>query len=76
MADKSEAFVLDVLHKNETKSRDMLYLMRKVPHSIGALYSHVALTGDDHVKGYMESLHVLKFCTSVCNLACDYDTKF
>ena len=46
MAVKSEVIVLDVLHKNETKSSDMVHIMASY---LGASYSHVALTGGDHV---------------------------
>ena len=46
MAEKSEVIVLDVLHKNETKSSD---IMREMASYLGASYSHVALMGGDHV---------------------------
>ena len=49
MADKSDVLVLDVLHKNETKSSDMVHIMREMASYLGASYSHVALTGGDHV---------------------------
>ena len=44
MAVKSDVLVLDVLHKNETKSSDMVHIMREMASYLGALYSHVALT--------------------------------
>ncbi|KAL5509486.1 hypothetical protein EMCRGX_G004873 [Ephydatia muelleri] len=46
MADKSEVIVLDVLHKNETKSSDMVNIMASY---LGASYNHLALTGGDHI---------------------------
>ena len=49
MADKSDVLVLDVLQKNETKSSDMVHIMREMASYLGASYSHVALTGGDHV---------------------------
>ena len=49
MAVKSDVLVLDVLHKNETKSSDMVHIMREMASYLGASYSHVALIGGDHV---------------------------
>ncbi|KAL5476350.1 hypothetical protein EMCRGX_G026281 [Ephydatia muelleri] len=48
MADKSEVIVLDVLHKNEIKSTDMIQ-MREMASYLGATYKHIVLTGGDHV---------------------------
>ena len=49
MAEKSEVIVLDVLHKNETKSSDMVHIMREMTSFLGASHSYIALTGSDHV---------------------------
>ena len=49
MADKSEVIVLDVLHKNEMKSSDMVHIMRVMASYLGPTYNHVVLTGGDHV---------------------------
>ena len=49
MAEKSEVIVLDVLHKNETKSSDMVLIMREMASYLGASYKHTALSGGDHV---------------------------
>ena len=45
MAVKSEVIVLDVLHKNETKSSDLVHIMSVMASYLGASYSHVAITG-------------------------------
>ena len=49
MADKSETIVLDVLHKNEIKSTDMIQIMREMASYLGTTYKHIVLTGGDHV---------------------------
>ena len=49
MAEKSEVNVLDVLHKNETKSSDMVQIMRKMASYLGVPYQLTALSGGDHV---------------------------
>ena len=49
MAEKSEVVVLDVLHKNETKSSDMVQIMREMASYLGESYEHTALSGGDHV---------------------------
>ena len=49
MADKSEVVVLDVLHKNEMKSTDMIHIMRVMASYLGTTYKHVVYTGGDHV---------------------------
>ena len=37
MAEKSEVVVLDVLHKNETKSSDMVHIMREMASYLGSI---------------------------------------
>ena len=49
MASKSEVAVLDVLHKNETKSADMVDIMREQQSYLGDGFSHAVLSGGDHV---------------------------
>ena len=49
MASKSEIAVLDVLHKNETKSADMVDIMREQQTYLGEGYTHTVLSGGDHV---------------------------
>ena len=51
MAKKSDVIVLDVLMKNETKSADMLAIMRKMQTYLGDTYSQNerVLSGGDHV---------------------------
>ena len=49
MAEKSEVIVLDVLHKNETKSSDMVQIMREMSSYMGVPYQLTALSGGDHV---------------------------
>ena len=49
MACKSEIAVLDVLHKNETKSADMVDIMREQQSHLGEGYTRTVLSGDDHV---------------------------
>ena len=49
MASKLEIAVLDVLHKNETKSADMVDIMREQQTYLGEGYTHTVLSGGDHV---------------------------
>ena len=49
MATKSEVAVLDVLHKNETKSADMVDIMREQQSYLGEGFTHTVLSGGDHV---------------------------
>ena len=49
MASKSEVAVLDVLHKNETESADMVDIMREQQSYLGEGFSHTVLSGGDHV---------------------------
>ncbi len=62
MAEKSEVIVLDVLHKNETKSSDMVCIMRDMASYLGVSYKHTALAGGDHVtceRGQGAKRHVM-----------------
>ena len=49
MATKSEVAVLDVLHKNETKSADMVDIMREQQSYLGEGFTHTVLSGGNHV---------------------------
>ena len=49
VASKSEVAVLDVLHKNETKSADMVDIMREQQTYLGEGYTHTVLSGGDHI---------------------------
>ena len=49
MAAKSEVAVLDVLHKNETKSADMIDIMREQQTYLGERFPYTVFSGGDHV---------------------------
>ena len=49
MACKSEIAVLDVLHKNETRSADKVDIMREQQSYLGEGCTHTVLSGGDHV---------------------------
>lgn len=49
MTKKSEVIVLDVLHKNENKSSDMVAIMREMASYLGESYERTALSGGDHL---------------------------
>lgn len=49
MTQRSQVVVLDVLHKNETKSSDMVQIMREMARYLGKSYKYTSLSGGDHV---------------------------
>ena len=49
MANTSEVVVVDVLHKHETKSSDMVEIMRETVSYLGELFKLTVLSGGDHV---------------------------
>ena len=49
MADKSEVIVLNVLHKNETKSSDMVHIMREMASYLGSIIQPRSSYRGDHV---------------------------
>ena len=49
MTKTSQVVVLDVLHKNETKSSEMVEIMREMARYLGKQYKHISLSGGDHV---------------------------
>ena len=49
MATKSDVLVLDVFHKNETKSSDMVFIMREMASYLGSSYKYTVLSRGDHV---------------------------
>ena len=49
MASKSEVAVLDILHKNETKSADMVNIMREQQSYLGEEFTYTVLSAGDHV---------------------------
>ena len=49
MAQKSDIVVLDVLHKNENKSSDMVEIMHEMTSYLTTSYKLTALSGGDHL---------------------------